>query len=242
MFIKNNIILKLGENSILVWEGNKFNGVENLNSKLKGKNLYLILEGERIYVKYVNIPKVSSRKLYDIIQFELKYYFHSIEDILFDYVIVENLKTSYKILVFCINSKKIDSLKVNVSKGVNIKKVNLLQFVVLNFIKNQIKNNNYLLVFNYNNNLYFLLVKDGNLLDNSVLENFEGKVDKFYNEIYHLFGLYEIKDIAIYFLWFDYENIIGDIKLSYNCEVIDCDKIKIIESITRNKVFTNWKS
>lgn len=84
---------------------------EKLKIDLKKKRLYLLIEGEELFIRMMTIPKVSKDKIYSMIKSELEYYFKSIKEIVFTYTITGINNKNIELLVFCINADKLSLLK-----------------------------------------------------------------------------------------------------------------------------------
>lgn len=53
---------------------------------MEKRKLYLILEGERVYAKFITLPRINSKnKINEIIKNELIYEFSDIDNILYSY-------------------------------------------------------------------------------------------------------------------------------------------------------------
>lgn len=236
--IKKNTIIKIEDRDTFLWNKNNFESIKNVNVDLKNRNLYLIVEGERVYIKLLNLPKVSKDKLYKMIEYQLKYYFTDMEDILFDYYICKKLKKSYEIMVFCINSRKINNLHGLLEKGTKLKLVNLIQFVILNYVKNYVDDKEYTLLFENNRNVYIMAIKNDILVDNSMIRDFTGDFQEFFLEFSPIIEnqLMDIENNKVYVLWFEYEDILKELERKYKLVILDYKEKNIIENFTKD-----WK-
>lgn len=223
---------------IFLWYKNQFQDIRNLNVDLKNKNLYLILEGERVYIKLLTVPKVPVNELYKIIKYELKYYFNNMEEILFHYHICDTTDKNYKVMVFCINSTKLDKLKNLLDKEKKLKLVNLIQFAIFEYVKDKVKSSKYALIFIYNDNLYILAVENEIIVYSSIIKNFIGDQNEFLLELKRIESFdNKIKGkYDIYTLWFPYNNIIEQLKEDYNCKILDYK-----EEVIMRKLIKDWK-
>src|SRR5690349_13161918 len=57
--------------------------IAGVNVDIRRKKIYVIVEGEEVYIKLITIPRVNYSKIEDLIRGELLYYFKEIENILF---------------------------------------------------------------------------------------------------------------------------------------------------------------
>ncbi|NFU64914.1 hypothetical protein FDF78_20230, partial [Clostridium sporogenes] len=71
---------------------------------MEKRKLYLILEGERVYAKFITLPRINNKnKINEIIKNELIYEFNDIHNILYSYDILKKNKTNMESIIFCIN-------------------------------------------------------------------------------------------------------------------------------------------
>ncbi|MEG0772916.1 hypothetical protein [Clostridium sp.] len=138
-------------------------------AKIKNRKLIVIIEGEEIYINIITIPKVKNFKIYDLIKNELICKFNSIDNIIFDYNIIQENEISLEIIVYCVNIGNFHVLNDENDDRVTFSKVNLVQNYILSYLKRFIKEDNYFFVFRYKRNIYFLLVNKGNIIANKVI-------------------------------------------------------------------------
>lgn len=139
--------------------------------KFLRSRVILILEDEEIYIKYLTLPKVEEDTLERMITEELKYYYKLEKDICFSYTILKKNEYNVDIILFYINSKKLDDINLKCIRSV--KGVYLLQFCFIEYLKkflNVVKT--YILCTIYNKNLYFVLSYKGILKANFIEKNF----------------------------------------------------------------------
>lgn len=147
---------------------------QDLKISIRNKNLYIMIEGEEIYIKYMRLPRVYGEQLDTLIQNQLIYlYGTKAEEIFYSYTIFKEKENELEVLVFCVNCEELNELRNSTKyKGV-IKKVNLVQFCFLNYLKKYISDSNYLFIFEYNKNLYFIALADNKIIADKVIKDSE---------------------------------------------------------------------
>ncbi len=132
---------------------------------MKRRRLYLILEGERVYAKFITLPRINTRsKINEIIRNELIYEFSDIHNILYSYDIISKNKNSMKIIIFCINIGNNSMLKKCMNQFKYIEGIYSIQFSVLNLYKEYIKEKNYIFLFKHKKYIYIILYSENNLI------------------------------------------------------------------------------
>ncbi|AWI03771.1 hypothetical protein [Clostridium drakei] len=216
--------------------GIKGKSIDDIKIDFHSRNIFIIVQGEQIYVKLIQIPKVSKRKLNSIIKTELRYHFKSIDidNIMFTYDVFKDNGKSLEIIVFCLNWDKDNIIEKCVEKGANVKGVYPIQFCILNNYKKIIKEHEYILAFLYDNKLYLLACIDGKIFANSVvqdvhIDNFEQIMDKFKEKCRITGVIGNLKNIFL--LNLPYQDIVKTLYKKYNCNdlgTICKDKLEVI--------------
>ncbi|MCY6354062.1 hypothetical protein [Clostridium sp. ZS2-4] len=190
---KKDILLKVGSNKINSFEVCKKHKLVNLHKveevidvkdfknlkiRIRNKNIYIIIEGEEIYVKYMQLPKVYGEQLDKVIQNQLIYLYGSkAEEIFYSYAIFKEKQNELEVLVFCVNCEELNEFKNFTKHNSVIKKVDLVQFCFLNYFKRYILDSNYIFMFKYNENLYLIAVAENKIMADKVVkdsgENYE---------------------------------------------------------------------
>ena len=197
MKFRKNIFLEVSEKKISGIEFSKhviFNKVYNIaneniyykdatniidfQSNIKNKNLYVLVEGETVYIRMVTLPTVKKYLVNDMIKNELRYYYKDMNHISFTYKLIKKNKTNMEILVFCLKENNLDILE-NSYNNVTLKKVNLIQFCFKNFYSSKINVKDYIMVFYYNTNLYYLICNNNEIVANNSLSLKEVIISKF---------------------------------------------------------------
>ncbi|KEJ01162.1 hypothetical protein N494_09340 [Clostridium botulinum A2B7 92] len=178
---KSNICLKdmkfnsLKEKSVIE------NNIIKIVSMEKRK-LYLILEGESVYAKFITLPRINSKnKINELIRNELIYEFNNIDNILYSYDILKKNKTSMEGIIFCINICNNKILKKCMAQCKNIAGIYSIQFSVLNLYKEYIKEKNYIFLFKHKKYTYIILYSENNLIYSNLIyegEKEENKIEK----------------------------------------------------------------
>ena len=143
--------------------------IKDFQMDIRNKNLYVIVEGESVYIKMVTLPAVKKHLINELIKNELRYYYKDIDHISFTYKLIKKDKVNMEIIVFCLKGNNLDIINSCIDNNSNLKKVNLIQFCFKNYYCNKIFENNYILVFYYNSNLYFLICHYNEIIVNSII-------------------------------------------------------------------------
>ncbi|EPY2271249.1 hypothetical protein ACXAUS_000031 [Clostridium sporogenes] len=132
---------------------------------MEKRKLYLILEGERVYAKFITLPRINNKnKINEIIKNELIYEFNDIDNILYSYDILKKNKTNMESIIFCINIGNNKILKKCMGQCKNIAGIYSIQFSVLNLYKEYIKEKNYIFLFKHKKYTYIILYSENNLI------------------------------------------------------------------------------
>jgi len=209
MKLRKNMFLEVSTQNISGTEFSKsliLNGAINITSKnvyykesqniqdfkvdIKNKNLYVLVEGETVYIKRVTLPKVKKYLINDMIKNELRYYYNDIKNIAFTYKLIKQDKSNMEILVFCLKGNNLDILENSITNNVNLKKVNLIQFCFRNYYASKINVKNYIFVFYYNCNLYFLICCNNEIRANNIIKVRELSLLKFSRVMIEFLELY----------------------------------------------------
>jgi hypothetical protein len=143
--------------------------IEDFKIDIKNKNLYVLVEGEAVYIKKVVLPVVKKYLIYDMIKSELRYYYKNINNIAFTYKLIKKDKFNMEILVFCIKGNSLDILENSITNNIHLKKVNLIQFCFKNYYASKINVKNYIFIFYYKCDLYFLICCDNEIVANNII-------------------------------------------------------------------------
>lgn len=143
--------------------------IKDFQIDIKNKNLYVLVEGETVYIKMITLPWVKKYQINDMIKNELRYYYKEIDHIAFTYKLIKEDKFNMEILVFCLKGNNLDILENSIDNNINLKKVNLIQFSFKNYYSNKMHEKNYIFAFYYNFNLYFLICHNDEITVNNIL-------------------------------------------------------------------------
>jgi hypothetical protein len=143
--------------------------IKEFQIDIKNKNLYVLVEGETVYIKIITLPMVKKHQINDLIKNELRYYYKEIDHIAFTYKLIKEDKFNMEVLVFCLKGNNLDILKNSIDNNIKLKRVNLIQFCFKNYYSNKIHEKNYIFVFYYSYNLYLLICHNGEIMVNNIL-------------------------------------------------------------------------
>lgn len=149
---------------------------------MEKRKLYLILEGERVYAKFITLPRINNKnKINEIIKNELIYEFNDIHNILYSYDILKKNKTNMESIIFCINIGNNKILKKCMTQCKNIAGIYSIQFSVLNLYREYIKEKNYIFLFKHKKYTYIILYSENNLICSNFIyegENEDHKIER----------------------------------------------------------------
>ncbi|MDS1002537.1 hypothetical protein P9J83_03345 [Clostridium sporogenes] len=173
--LKNMKFNKLKQKSII---GDNIIKIVNMEKR----KLYLILEGERVYAKFITLPRINNKnKINELIKNELIYEFRDIDNILYSYDILKKNKTSMESIIFCINIGNNNMLKKYMLECNNIEGIYSIQFSVLNLYKEYMKEKNYIFLFKHKKYTYIILYSENNLIYSNFIyegEEEQNKIEK----------------------------------------------------------------
>ena len=153
---------------IKLYEDNIQEIIEALKKKSLKKLKFIFYE-EDIYIDTIYIPKVKRAWLDNVITHNLVCSFEDISNLSFSYEIISKKNKKYKIMLYCINSKK-NILYNSISSRQQVVGVYLIQHCYHYFVKKALKVKNFILVFDSNNYTYIISSSEG-FLKNSLLYN-----------------------------------------------------------------------
>ena len=109
------------------------NNINDFRIDIKNKNLYVLVEGETVYIKMVTLPLVKKYQINDMNKNELRYYYKNIDHIAFTYKLIKEDKLNMEILVFCLRGNNLDILENSIDNNDNLKNVKLIQICFKNY-------------------------------------------------------------------------------------------------------------
>ncbi len=166
--LKNMKFNKLKQKSII-----EDNIIKIVN--VQKRKLYLILEGERVYARFITLPRINNKnKINELIKNELIYEFKDIDNILYSYDILKKNKTIMESIIFCINIGNNNMLKKYILECKNIAGIYSIQFSVLNLYKDYIKEKNYIFLFKHKKYTYIILYAEKKLIYSNFIYEEEG--------------------------------------------------------------------
>ena len=141
----------------------------NLENEISSENLYILLEGEEIYIKQLLLPNTNNENINSIIMNKLNYiYGKKAEDIYYTYSKWRSNIKEIQIMLYCISC---DKLKITKQKNykLQIKKVNLIQLNYIRYYKKSITEKDYIVILKHNSSIYILAYSDRKLLSNQII-------------------------------------------------------------------------
>ncbi|MGH4125678.1 MAG: hypothetical protein ACREV6_22430 [Clostridium sp.] len=168
-FSKNIILNKVNNIAYVNTYYKDTPNIKDFEMDIKNKNLYVLVEGETIYIKMVTLPLVKKYLINDLIKNELRYYYKDIDHISFTYKFIKKDKFNMEILVFCLSGNNLGLLESCIDNNIKLKKVNLIQFCFKNYYSSKINEKNYIFVFYYNCILYFLICHNDEIVANTIV-------------------------------------------------------------------------
>lgn len=216
-----------------------FVDTEKFNIDLKNRNIYIMIEDEEVYIKYLRLPNIKNKlNLNSIIKNELIFlYGKKSEKIFYTYTILDQGDNELEILVFCIYCDKLNCLEQYINNN-KVKKINLVQFCFLNYFESVINEKDYIFIFKFNKSLYLLGMTKKKLVTNKVIKVTEysyGELIDGLNYILDKLDVYKISEAKIYSVNFYDENFIKHINNLTKYEYVNLGNLsndKIIEHFT----------
>ncbi|WP_027624690.1 hypothetical protein [Clostridium lundense] len=197
------------------------NELKNLKVNIQKRNIHFILNGEKVFVKLITIPKVKKSYLDKVIRGEIEYYFKDIDNLIYSYSIYKEGEKSIEVLVFCLNWKEIDMLK-NIEFNKNsVKGVWLIQFCFLNFFMKSFKEKQFIFTFIHNYKTYLIACKDNKLICNNIINNYDENtfikyLKDFIEHSSRKMGEQNLN--AVYFVNFKNKDLIKESTKYYECK------------------------
>jgi hypothetical protein len=207
---------------------NKIDSVNSFENNIKGsklitdiknKKLYIIIDGQEIYIKHLSLPRLNKYETEKLIFNELNYYINDMSNVVFSYNIYSIHENVQEILVFCLNWSKLDLLKQFADKNNDIAAVYMIQLCFLKYYKSYIKSEKFLFIFKHNDNAYLLMCSSGNMISNKVIQLKDGDCDSenIVKAVNDLYNDYTIPDkIDIYLANMDAPNEMTNYNDRYN--------------------------
>ena len=147
--LKNMKFNKLKQKSII-----EDNIIKIVN--VQKRKLYLILEGERVYARFITLPRINNKNKIN------------------SYDILKKNKTIMESIIFCINIGNNNMLKKYILECKNIAGIYSIQFSVLNLYKDYIKEKNYIFLFKHKKYTYIILYAEKKLIYSNFIYEEEG--------------------------------------------------------------------
>lgn len=252
--LKQNLIIELGEKKSISYEVKSSYFKKNVVYcteiskeliEIKNKSLYIIIEGEEVYIKTLLIPKCNNSSVRRIICQELNISLNNAETLTYSYKILSKTKNVLEILAFYLNSEKLAKLKVyNINKN-KLKLINVIQFYIFNYYYKDIKEKVYLLAFAYNNNLYILGCNNNSVILNSLIKNYSSidNVEKIISLIHKNFSSINDNIIGkIYLANLSGSKLLQELSEHYEvCDLGILSKEQLCKSILGNERY-KWKN
>ena len=214
--------------------------------EIKNKSLYIIIEGEEVYIKTLLIPNCSNDAVKRIICQELNISLNNAENLTYSYKILSKTKNVLEILAFYLNSEKLAKLKVyNLNNNNKLKLINVIQFYIFNYYYKDIKEKVYLLAFAYNNNLYILGCNNNSVILNSLIKNYNSldNVEKIISLIHKNFRSINDNIIEkVYLVNLSGSKLLQELSEHYEvCDLGILSKEQLCKSILGNERY-KWKN
>jgi len=169
---KNNKILKLNiRPKNFLFQG-KMQEKTVLDSYIRNKKInrkIFIMCGEEIYLKKLTIPNLDGKILEKTIKYELKFYYRASEEIVFSYNILNKNKNNIDLLIFYINSERLN--KLDIKTIYNVKAIYMVQFLYTEYVNKTMKYKDYLLAFIHDKYIYLIYCENRMIKANDVIEN-----------------------------------------------------------------------
>ena len=195
----------------------------------KNRKINIVIEGEELFIKNIKIPKVRKKYLSSIIKNEV--FLRYGENILFTYSIYEEKEKEYLIKLYCFQKCRCKFLQDEKLRESSIVNIDFMQNYVKDFYSKTIKEDKYILIFNYGKYIYLLKVKKNILVFNKIVNIFKSNYDYCKKEIESFIKYNENYKFIYKVNMNDYEDIldIPNIKSLSNFNVEELLKIFFIK-------------
>lgn len=188
---KNLYIRFLNNSMSISSEKDKFDfickSVEELK-EIKRRKLYINIAGEKIYTTIVDLPILKIDNLNKCLLNEMKFLIKNTDNILYKYKIIDRTSTGYKVLVYYVRCNPIKNMKEFFCKN-KLKKISLVQTEIFDKVSRKIHEGEYGVVFEKNNIVYMLHIKEGEIADNELFSirnhqysNTTSQIEEFFNQ------------------------------------------------------------
>lgn len=239
--LNGNNIIEINDESIISSE-EIIHGLKNRKNKFfeifRNRDIYLIIKDKEIYIKLINFPKVKSNQLAKLIENELKYYMNFTNEMLYSYCIYKEYRNSIDVLVYCIHFNKLYVIDSLANNKLVVKKINPIQVIYVNYFNKGINVDNYILIFQNENKIYFLACLNKKLICNYVCNaeityiDFQRKLEKLINKAENFEKTSVFNEI--YFLDFKNKEMINLVSQQYLCNDLGyVNKVNILRYIMK---------
>lgn len=144
-------------------------------SNIPQHKVSIIIYDEEIYIKNIKLPKVPREKLMSLVKNELSYSLGKVNNILFDFLVLEINNKVQNIIVYYINSERRENIKTMIT-DYNLDKIKIFQFLVYGAYCKEVKCKDTIFSFKYEDNNYLLRIKSKCIVDNKLVNSDE--IDK----------------------------------------------------------------
>lgn len=181
--LKQNCLIELGDNYLIKHDfyprflNSSLRNDEYVLNLLKesqfclsSRKVYIVIEGEKIKISEITLPKLRSNDLYKLIIDELSNSYNNTDKIFFNYSILRDNGNNLDLAIFSSNEGKIKKIEKYILKKSSIEAVYLIQFCFLGYFNETITHRNFIFVFIYKDKLYLLLCLNKKLIYNDVIE------------------------------------------------------------------------
>lgn len=149
----------------------KLNLLREAQFCLCSKKVLVVLEGEKINIKNMTLPRLKKPQISRLIAEELAFSASDLEKVYFSYTIIKEGKTSIQLFVYYSKEGKPKILSNYMTGKSFIKKVHMIQFWFLKYFKASFKHKDFIFVFIYRSVLYLICCIDGKVSYNEA-ENY----------------------------------------------------------------------
>lgn len=136
-----------------------FDFVDVKEKNIRKKRLFLLIEGEEIFINRIAIKKIKIKNIKGLVNNWIRGYFKSnVDNILYDYDFINNYNnSSIEILVYCVKYPNNKLIK-NYLDNNRLIKIKVYTACFINYFNKIIDEENYIVVVYFNEKIYFLAV------------------------------------------------------------------------------------
>lgn len=138
--------------------------------KLQREKINLIIEEKELLIEELVIPRTRKAYIEGMVENALLQKFPSLNEIAFDYKVIEKHKTQLRVLVYCVNLSNLLLLQEKNFQGAEIVSVKVIQQIYAEIFSRRTKKKDFSGIVVFKNYFYFFYLQNGIMYENKVEE------------------------------------------------------------------------